>query len=65
MSEPSTLVDCLNRAAATGVGVRFLERDRERFVTYREILERALRVGAGLAAMGIGPGDRVGVAAPT
>ena len=65
MSEPGTLLSCLERAAASGEGVRFLDRSEERTVLYRDVLERARTVAGGLAALGIGPGSRVGVAVPT
>ncbi|HEY7700372.1 MAG TPA: AMP-binding protein, partial [Vicinamibacteria bacterium] len=65
MSEPGTLLSCLERAAAAGEGVRFLERSEERFVLYRDVLERARAVAGGLGAIGIESGSRVGVAVPT
>jgi len=65
MREPGTLVSCLERAAAAGAGVRFLDRSEERIVLYRDVLERARTVAGSLAAMGIEPGSRVGVAVPT
>ena len=65
MSEPGTLLSCLERAAVSGEGVRFLDRSEECIVLYRDILERARTVAGGLAAMGVEPGSRVAVAAPT
>ncbi len=65
MSEPGTLLCCLERAAAAGEGVRFLDRSEERFVLYRDVLERARAVAGGLAATGIERGSRVAVAVPT
>jgi acyl-CoA synthetase (AMP-forming)/AMP-acid ligase II len=65
MSEPGTLLSCLERAGAAGECVRFLDRSEERTVLYRDVLERARAVAGGLAAMGIGPGSRVAVAVPT
>ncbi len=65
MREPETLLSCLERAAATGEGVRFLDRTDERTVLYRDVLERARSVGGGLSALGIGPGSRVALAVPT
>jgi acyl-CoA synthetase (AMP-forming)/AMP-acid ligase II len=65
MSEPSTLLSCLERAASRGEGVRFLERSEERTLSYREVLERAGSVAGSLAALGIEPGSRVAVAVPT
>lgn len=65
MSGEETLLGALARAAATEEGVRFLDRGREELVSYRDIQERAAAVAGGLAALGIGAGDRVGVAIPT
>ncbi len=65
MSEPGTLLSCLERAAAAGECVRFLERSEERTVLYRDVLERAQRVAGGLVALGVEPGSRVAVAAST
>jgi acyl-CoA synthetase (AMP-forming)/AMP-acid ligase II len=65
MNEPGTLLGCLDRSAALGESVRFLERSRERVLPYREVLERACRVGGALEALGVGPGSRVAIAAPT
>jgi acyl-CoA synthetase (AMP-forming)/AMP-acid ligase II len=65
MSEPSTLLSCLERAASRGEGVRFLDRWGESVVSYREVLERARAVAGALASQGVAPGTRVAVAAPT
>jgi acyl-CoA synthetase (AMP-forming)/AMP-acid ligase II len=65
MSEPGTLLSCLERAAASGEGVRFLDRSEETTVLYRDVLERARIVAGGLAAIGIEPGSPVAVAVPT
>ena len=65
MSEPGTLLSCLERAAASGEGVRFLDRSEETTVLYRDLLERARIVAGGLAAIGIEPGSPVAVAVPT
>jgi acyl-CoA synthetase (AMP-forming)/AMP-acid ligase II len=65
MSAPDTLFRCLERAAASGEGVRFLARSEERFVSYGEVLDRAARVAGGLESKGVRAGDRVGVAVPT
>jgi acyl-CoA synthetase (AMP-forming)/AMP-acid ligase II len=65
MTAPGTLLSCLERAAAAGGSVRFIDRSDERIVPYREVLERARAVAGGLAAMGIEPGSRVAVAVPT
>jgi acyl-CoA synthetase (AMP-forming)/AMP-acid ligase II len=65
MREPETLLGCLERAASTGEGVRFLERDRETFVRYRDVLERASDVASALVDRGLGRGERVGIAVET
>jgi len=65
MSEPGTLLSCLERAAAAGECVRFLERSEERILLYRDVVERARSVAGGLFALGVQPGSRVAVAAPT
>ena len=65
MSEPATLLSCLERAASRGEGVRFLDRSEENEVSYREILERSVSVAGALASLGIEPGARVAVAVPT
>ncbi len=63
MSE--TLLSCLERAAQSGEGVRFLERSEERWVSYREVLESARVVAGGLRELGIDEGARVAVAVAT
>jgi acyl-CoA synthetase (AMP-forming)/AMP-acid ligase II len=65
MSEPGTLLSCLERAARAGEVVRFLERSEERPVSYLDLLESARAVAGGLAAIGVEPGSRVAVAVPT
>jgi acyl-CoA synthetase (AMP-forming)/AMP-acid ligase II len=65
MTEPDTLLGCLERASSTDEGVRFLERDLERFVRYRDVLERASGIAAALVDRGIGRGRRVGIAVET
>jgi len=63
-----TLGEALRRAAELGPdhGLRFLDRkERATLVTWPEVLERAVRVSAGLQALGIQPGDRVGLVFPT
>ena len=62
MSEPSTLLSCLERAASRGEGVRFLDRSGESVVSYSEVLERARAVAGALASLGVAPGTRVAVA---
>ena len=66
MTEPTTLLDCLARAARSSVGVHFAERaGDDAFHGYAEIYERALAVAASLQELGIERGDRVAVAVPT
>ncbi len=65
MSEPGTLLSCLERAAAAGECVRFLDRSEELTLLYSDVLERARGVAGGLLALGVEPGSRVAVAAPT
>ncbi len=66
---PPTLVDALHRAAELerpGAGVRYLDRrERETFLTWREVRQRALCVAGGLQAHGVQPGDRVCMVLPT
>jgi len=67
-AEVKTLGAALLRAAERGPshGLRFLDRrERETFVTWPEVLKGALKVCAGLRALGIEPGDRVGLVFPT
>ena len=65
MSEPGTLLSCLERAAAAGECVRFLDQSEELTLLYSDVLERARGVAGGLLALGVEPGSRVAVAAPT
>jgi fatty-acyl-CoA synthase len=65
VSEPRTLSGCLDRAARTEEGVRFLDRKGETFVSYREMAERARRVAGGLRELGVQPSQRVAIVAPT
>jgi fatty-acyl-CoA synthase len=58
--EPTTLDGLLARSAAT-YGDRPLVITDERTVTYREAADWATRLGDGLIALGIRPGDRVGL----
>ncbi len=61
-----TLLSCLDRAAESDEGIRFVSRDeRANWVRYSEILERARRVAIGIAASGIEKGDRVAIALPS
>ncbi|MEM8930078.1 MAG: AMP-binding protein, partial [Acidobacteriota bacterium] len=68
----TTLVDWLDRAAEhpddgePHAGLRFLDRrERATFFGWSTLRERAERLAAGLAAHGIGHGDRVGLVFPT
>lgn len=65
--EVSTLGGLLQRAAGfPGTGLRFLDRrERERFLSWAEIRERALRVAAGLRALGVRHQERVALIHPT
>ncbi len=58
--EPCTLGEMLTRAAKSFGDRPFVITD-ERTVTYDEIDAWATRLADGLAALGVGPGDRVGV----
>ena len=56
----TTLSDFLDRLRNDGIAVI----DGDRVVTYRDLEERARNVAGGLAAAGIGAGDRVGLWLP-
>ncbi len=64
---PASLAGALDRAAAdAGTGLRFVARDESaRFLPWSEVRERARRTAAGLLALGVRPGDRVGLVFPT
>ena len=64
---PETIPAALERAAGVGRGgLRFLDREeRENFLAWGEIRERAARVGGALQALGVGRGERVGLVFPT
>jgi acyl-CoA synthetase (AMP-forming)/AMP-acid ligase II len=58
--------EALGASASTRSGVTFVDlRERETFVSYREVHERARRTAASLRALGIDPGDRVAIVFPT
>ena len=67
MGQPRTLVEALRRAAGSeAVQVRFQDRPGQvEAYGYREILQRARQVAAGLAKIGVQPGDRVALVLPT
>ena len=63
-----TVVDLLHRAAASeSTGVRVLDRRGEQaaWLPWPEVSRRALRVAAGLRALGVANGDRVALIFPT
>ncbi len=56
----ATLAHALADAARHPSGVTFVElSEKETFVPWREVHERARRAGAALASVGVAPGDRV------
>jgi fatty-acyl-CoA synthase len=65
--EPATAGALLERAAAVAdAGLCFVDRqERDRFVAWGELRRRALEVAAGLAGLGVGPGERVALVLPT
>ena len=64
---PLTLVDLLTRAARVpDAGLRFLDRqERERWIAWPAMLERARGVAGGLQAIGVRRGDFVALVFPT
>lgn len=61
---PPTLVDMLRRSVEqAGQSEAIVEVGGPR-LTYRQLWDRSVRIAGGLAAEGIGPGDRVAIALP-
>ncbi len=61
-----TLVEALDRAAASRRGVTFVgEDERERWLAWSDVAARAGRAAAAYAALGVRPGDRVAIVLPT
>ena len=62
----ATLVAALRAAAQGRSGLTFIDfHERETFFAFSELLERAAQVAAGLAELGIRPGERVALVLPT
>ncbi len=66
---PATLIDTLARAARLATpdqGLRFLDRrERETWLPWATVYDRALRAGDSLRKQGVAPGDRVALVVPT
>jgi len=61
-----TLGEALAAAASSPAGITFVDlREREIFLPFREVLERARGTAAGLRRLGVEPGDRVAIVLPT
>jgi len=61
-----TLASRLAAAARGGAGIAFVDaREHETKLTHAELVARALRAAAGIAARGIAPGERVAIIAAT
>ena len=61
-----TLVSALAAAAAGSLGLTFIDaREEEQLLTFAELYERAAKTAAGLAELGVRPGDRVALVLPT
>ena len=58
--EPMTLAEWLDRCAARFADRPFVITD-EMTLSYRQVADESARLAAGLAALGVGPGDRVGM----
>ncbi len=61
-----TVVSALAAAAAGKNGLTFIDaREQEQVLTFAELFERARKTAAGLAELGVRPGDRVALVLPT
>ncbi len=61
-----TVVSALAAAAAGKSGLTFIDaREQEQVLTFAELFERARKTAAGLAGLGVRPGDRVALVLPT
>ena len=67
MAEPGTVIALLARARRSpDTGLRLLDRrEREAFVSWRAVAERAERICGALQATGVGRGERVALVLPT
>ncbi|MGQ0503751.1 MAG: AMP-binding protein [Myxococcaceae bacterium] len=64
--EVATVNEALERAAQSSEGLTFVDlQERERVLPFRDLQSRARRRAAALQALGIEPGDRVGIILPT
>ncbi len=64
--EHRTVNDALAHAATSHSGITFVDLgEREHFLSFREILERARRTAGALSALGVSSGDRVAIVLPT
>jgi acyl-CoA synthetase (AMP-forming)/AMP-acid ligase II len=61
-----TVVGALAAAAASKAGLTFIDaREQEQVFSFAELFERAAKTAAGLAELGVKPGDRVALVLPT
>ncbi len=66
MTRTQTVNDVLLQAAQSESGLTFVDlREQERFLSFKELHQRARRVAASLYGMGIRREDRVGIILPT
>jgi acyl-CoA synthetase (AMP-forming)/AMP-acid ligase II len=62
----ATLNEALRAATVAPGGITFIDlQEREQTLEFAEIYRRALRVSGALTALGVRPGDRVGLVLPT